>query len=44
MYRNPLNNGATLLLAVVYNAGALDYVLQQLTISAGGGGCALGYG
>ncbi len=35
-YRNPLNNGAALLLAVAYNAGALDYVLQQLTISAGG--------
>jgi len=37
LYRNPLNNGAALLLAVAYNAGALDYVLQQLTISAGGG-------
>ncbi len=36
-YRNPLNNGAALLLAVAYNAGALDNFLQQLTISAGWG-------
>ncbi len=41
LYRNPLNNGAALLLAVAYNAGALDYVLQQLTISARGGGVRL---